>query len=92
MKLRFGKSHSDSPWLWDHMARYTQIMAWLFDGFRIDNCHNTPINVAEGLLDAAREVNSNLYIVAELFAPSEEDDNYFINRLGINSLIRGILD
>jgi hypothetical protein len=41
------------------------------------------------LMDYARELNPNFYILGELFTNSETLDNVFINKLGINALVRG---
>lgn len=91
VKLRYGAKREDSPYLWQHMEEYCTTAASTFDGFRIDNCHSTPIHVGEHFLDVARKANKNLYVCAELFSGSEETDILFVNKMGINSIIRELI-
>ena len=65
-------------------------MAKIFDGFRLDNAHSTPLHVCQYLLQVARCHNPNLFVMAELFTGSAEYDTLFSSRLNINGMIREI--
>lgn len=91
VKLCYGKEFSDNSWLWNYMAEYTKELAKCFDGFRIDNCHSSPLNACKYFLQQARLVNPNLFIIGELFAGSEDRDIEFVSELGIDLLIREMM-
>jgi len=88
IKLRFGNRREDSPALYDYMKEYTRLIATTFHGCRLDNCHSTPLWFAQQMMDYARQINHNFYINAELFTGNWKTDSYFINQIGINSLVR----
>lgn len=47
VKLNFGSCEEDSPHLWAYMKEYTRLVATTFHGARLDNCHSTPLHVAQ---------------------------------------------
>ena len=92
VKLRYSTGREGAPGLWAHMTNYTKQMASLFDGFRLDNFHNTPLNAAEELLTMARKTNPNLYVFTELFTNSAERDSIYCKRAGAHGLTRECLN
>lgn len=70
------------------MTKYVQEMATIFDGFRLDNCHGTQLNVARYMVKQARIANPNVVIFAELFTNNDEEKALFVRSIGINSVLK----
>lgn len=88
IRIRYGEKPSDSPYAWEYMKQYVQVMATYFDGFRLDNCHGTQLNVARYMVKQARLSNPNVIIFAELFTDTDEEKALFVRSIGINSVLK----
>ena len=91
IRLRYGNSKADCPTLWRRFKKHVQLMADVFDGFRIDNSHSTPVHFFEYIIRKARKVNPSLYVFAEFFSESIETDSHYQKRIGFNALIREVM-
>lgn len=91
VKLNYHTKYDECPVIYDYMAKYTSLMASIFDGLRIDNCHSTPIHVAKYLLSQARKTNPEILLMLELFTGNEDNDSKFVMDLGANMLVREVL-
>jgi len=88
IKLYYGNKKEDSPYLWNRMENYIKEMALIFNGFRIDNCHSTPLHVLEYFINYARTINESLFIFAEMFSTSYKVEAEYAKRAGINALMK----
>lgn len=88
IRIRYGDKPIDSPYAWEYMTKYVQENAKAFEGFRLDNCHGTQLNVARYMVKQARLANPNVIIFAELFTNNDEEKALFVRSIGINSVLK----
>ena len=88
VKLYYGSKKADSPYLWAHMEKYVSSLAAIFQGFRIDNCHSTPIHVLDYFVNHGRAINPNLFVFAELFTSDQTMEAMYMKKIGLNAVVR----
>jgi glycogen debranching enzyme len=87
IKLNY-QTPEECPKLWARMNEYTQKMAVIFDGFRLNNFHSTNIETAKIFINNAIRVNESLFLFSELFSTSPKIDVSFCLRVGVHRLVR----
>lgn len=88
VKLNYGKDlKSCGEWI-NVIKDHTTTLASIFAGFRLDNCHGTPLWVTKYLVSECRKCNPDLLILAEFFSNSAETDTKYCSKIGINLLLR----
>lgn len=88
VKLRYFDEHGDFTSAFAVVREYIEVSAFLFDGFRLDNCHNTSLRLLEALVPIARAVNPHLVLLAELFTQDQAVDQQYISALSIDMIVR----
>ena len=88
VKLRYFNEDGNFTSAFSVAKEYIEISAFLFDGFRLDNCHNTSLRLLEELVPVARTINPRLVLLAELFTQDQAIDQQYISALGIDMIVR----
>lgn len=86
IKIRYS-SEEITPLLWEKMKNYCSDMAVIFDALRIDNFHNSKLEIVAKFIDLAKQKNKNLLIMAELFLPSPLIFCRYVVRGGIHWVV-----
>ena len=87
IKLRFNGNDKNS-YLWRKMKRYTEKMAEVFDGFRLDNFHNSHQKSAKYFIKCARKIKENIFIFSELFTPNTHLQAKLCSNIGVHKTVQ----
>ena len=90
IKLNYGYSPVNCPFLMKKAIKYINDMARIFNGFVINDITSIPVNVLEFLMQEAREINPDLLLITKLAKYSEKEFEV-INKIGINLLIEELI-
>ena len=90
IKLNYGFSPVNCPFLMKKSIKYINDMARIFNGFVINDITSIPINILEFLMQEAREINPDLLLITRLPKYTEKEFE-IINKIGINLLIEELI-